>query len=79
MNVTLQYTDSDNDDYHLVINVIHFTDKEPDPYNWSSDWDCEGYVDLDWEIVSGDPYEELTYDDLEKITTLLLAQLREED
>lgn len=38
---------------HWIIpyRITHYYKKEPDTFNWSSDWDCQGYTEIEWEVV----------------------------
>jgi hypothetical protein len=46
------------EDYVLEVFISAIVDVKPSPSNWTSDWDHDGYRELEFEVWSG-----FTYDD----------------
>ena len=61
-------------DVKVGVDIIHVEyDPPQDPYSAASDWDCYGYFEVEWEVVSveGADEETLTEEDREHIDLLL--------
>lgn len=42
----------------LQCEITELTDVEPNPATWTSDWDAQGYRELEFSVVSGVFYDE---------------------
>jgi hypothetical protein len=46
------------EEYVLECFITHIIDAKPQPGNRDSDWDCQGYRELEFEVWSGKSYDD---------------------